>query len=150
MKVCSKCGQAVAETVDTCPACGADVAPGRETIDDFKILEVLHEGYSSTLCKARRDGETQPVMIRIFSANSGVDARLANRLKRELEELKKLPDDYFVRHLAIRQSTDGRWYRRYLCHRIGVQHPGDTSGMDCRCRPGTRKNTRSDPITIAG
>ena len=111
MKICGQCGQAVAEMVTSCPACGADVAAGRETIDDFRILEVIHEGYSSTLCKARREGDAQPVMIRIFSTNSGVDARLANRLKRELEELQKLPDDYFVRHLAIRQSTDGLWYR---------------------------------------
>ena len=111
MKVCHQCGQIVAEPVHTCPACGADVAAGRATIDDFRILEVLHEGYSSTLCKARREGEETPVMIRIFTPQSGVDARLADRLKHELEELQDLPEDYFVRHLAIRQSSDGLWYR---------------------------------------
>ncbi|MBC2712791.1 MAG: trypsin-like peptidase domain-containing protein [Desulfosarcina sp.] len=111
MKICSQCGQVVAEKVNMCPACGAEVVAGRTAIEDFRILEVLHEGYSSTLCKARRDGEDTPVMIRIFTPNSGVDAHLADRLKHELEELQALPDTYFVRHLAIRQSTDGLWYR---------------------------------------
>lgn len=111
MKICRQCGQVVAENIDACPACGADVAAGLAAIDDFRILEVLHEGYSSILCKAYRDGEQAPVMIRLFTPQSGVDARLANRLKRELEELKSLPDEYFVRHLAIRQSSAGHWYR---------------------------------------
>jgi len=111
MKFCTQCGQVVAEKVNMCPACGAEMVTGRTAIDDFRILEVLHEGYSSTLCKARRDGEDTPVMIRIFSPNSGVDASLADRLKHELEKLQALPDTYFVRHLAIRQSTDGLWYR---------------------------------------
>ncbi|BBO70950.1 hypothetical protein DSCA_48800 [Desulfosarcina alkanivorans] len=111
MKICSGCGQVVAEEINTCPACGAAVAAGRAAIDDFRILEVLHEGYSSILCKARRDGEDRPVMIRIFTRHSGVDTRLADRLKYELEKLQALPETYFVRHLAIRQSTDGLWYR---------------------------------------
>jgi hypothetical protein len=111
MKICSQCGQIVAEEISNCPACGAEVAAGRAFIDDFRILEVLHEGYSSILCKARRDGDDAPVMIRIFTAHSGVDTRLADRLKHELEKLQALPEAYFVRHLAIRQSTDGLWYR---------------------------------------
>jgi hypothetical protein len=111
MKICSQCGQIVAEEVINCPACGAEVAAGRDTIDDFRILEVLHEGYSSILCKARRDGEDTPVMIRIFTRHSGVDTHLADRLKQELEKLQALPETYFVHHLAIRQSTDGLWYR---------------------------------------
>ena len=44
MKICDTCGQIVAEKVDRCPACGSEVAAGRTTIDDFHILEVLHEG----------------------------------------------------------------------------------------------------------
>ena len=111
MKVCVQCGQIVAEEVNTCPTCGAEVGAGRAAIDDFRILEVLHEGYSSTLCKARREGEEAPVMIRIFTPRSGVDSRLADRLKSELEELQVLPETYFVRHLAIRQSAEGLWYR---------------------------------------
>lgn len=111
MKICDRCGQVVAEEVNTCPACGGLVAAGRAAIDDFHILEVLHEGYSSVLCKARQEGEDLPVMIRIFTHPSGVDARLAARLKNELEALQVLPPTYFVRHLAIRQSADGLWYR---------------------------------------
>jgi S1-C subfamily serine protease len=80
-------------------------------VDDYRILEILHEGYSSILCKAVKAGETQPVMIRIFTPRSGVNEAVAQRLKRELEALKKLPEDYFVQHLDILQSSDGLWYR---------------------------------------
>ncbi|MBL0713894.1 MAG: trypsin-like peptidase domain-containing protein, partial [Desulfosarcina sp.] len=111
MKICIKCGQIVAEAVNTCPTCGAEVTAGRTTIGDYRILEVLHEGYASILCKARREGDAEPVMIRIFTPPAGVDARLAERLQRELEELRELPESYFVRHLAIRQSAEGLWYR---------------------------------------
>ena len=111
MKICAACGQIVAEEINTCPACGTEVAAGRAFIDDYRILEVLHEGYASILCKAQRAGEETPVMIRIFTPPADVDAHLADRLKHELEELQALPEDYFVQHLAIRQSADGVWYR---------------------------------------
>ena len=111
MKICIQCGQVVAETVNICPACGAEVAAGRTTIDDYRILEVVREGYASILCKARREGEQEPVAIRIFTPPAGVDPLLADRLKRELDALQELPESYFVRHLAIRQSEEGLWYR---------------------------------------
>ena len=111
MKICITCGQIVAEEINTCPTCGAEVVAGRAAIDDYRILEVLHEGYSNILCKAQREGQGAPVLVRIFTPPSGVDARLAERLKRELEELQALPETYFVRHLAIKQSAEGLWYR---------------------------------------
>ncbi len=94
-----------------CPTCGNEVGEGRTHVDDYRILDILHEGYSSILCKAVKAGETRPVMIRIFTPRSGVDEAVAQRLKRELEALKKLPEDYFVKHLDILQSSDGLWYR---------------------------------------
>lgn len=111
MKICGQCGQMVAEEVNTCPACGFEVAAGRVAIDDFQILEVLHEGYSSIVCKSRRDNEEAPVLIRIFTPPCGIDEHLADRLKNELEKLQALPETCFVRHLAIKQSGDGHWYR---------------------------------------
>jgi S1-C subfamily serine protease len=111
MKLCPSCGQPVAESIMTCPTCGNEVGEGRTHVDDYRILEILHEGYSSILCKAVKAGETQPVMIRIFTPRSGVNEAVAQRLKRELEALKKLPEDYFVQHLDILQSSDGLWYR---------------------------------------
>ena len=111
MKICVQCGQVVAEAVSTCPICGAASAVGRAAIDDYRILEVRQEGYASILCKARREGDAEPVAIRIFTPPAGFDARLADRLKRELEELQTLPAHYFVRHRAIRQSSEGLWYR---------------------------------------
>ncbi|MBT8357322.1 MAG: trypsin-like peptidase domain-containing protein, partial [Deltaproteobacteria bacterium] len=56
-------------------------------------------------------GMNDPVMIRIFTPQSGVNEKIAARLQEELEELKKLPENYFVRHLEIRKSSDGLWYR---------------------------------------
>ena len=111
MKLCQKCDQILAEEVTSCPSCGSEVSEGRRMIDDYRILEVLHEGYTSILCRAKREGTAETVMIRIFTPPAGIDAALAGRLKKELEELKKLPKDYFVRHFEIRHSADGLWYR---------------------------------------
>ncbi len=111
MKRCQNCDQLVAEEIITCPSCGTEVIEGRQCIDDYWIEKVLHEGYSSILCRGIKEGMEEPVMIRIFTPQSGVDEEIAGRLKQELEELKKLPEDYFVRHLEIRRSSDGLWYR---------------------------------------
>ena len=111
MKLCNHCGQLVAEDIIVCPSCGSDVVEGRKKIDDYRILSVLHEGYSSVLCKAIQDDCDHPVMIRIFTPQSGVDNSIAQRLRSELEKLKELPEDYFVRHLEIKKSSDDLWYR---------------------------------------
>ena len=111
MKLCQTCGQLLAEDITSCPACGNPVEEGRRSIDEYRIIKVLHEGYATTLCRAVNELTGEPVMIRIFSPESGVDRAIATRLKNELEELHKLPQDYFVRHFEIRQSTDGLWYR---------------------------------------
>ncbi len=111
MKLCQGCGQLLAEDISTCPVCGNDVDEGRKTIDDYRIIEVLHEGYATTLCRAVKEDTEESVMIRIFSPQSGVDEKIAERLKNELQELQKLPEEYFVRHFEIRKSSDGLWYR---------------------------------------
>lgn len=111
MKLCPICGQSVAEEITTCPACGGRIAEGRTHIDDYRIVDVLHEGHASFLCRALRERTHEPVMIRLFTPRSGVNEQVAARLQRELEELKKLPDEGFVRHHAIRRSSDGLWYR---------------------------------------
>ncbi len=111
MKICQRCGQSVAEEIRICPACGGEVGAGRQYIDDYRIEAVLHEGYASMLCRAVKDGYDTPVMIRIFTPQSGVDEEIAGRLKRELEEIRKLPAEDFVRHLEIKRSFDGVWYR---------------------------------------
>jgi S1-C subfamily serine protease len=111
MKLCQKCDQAVAEEITTCPACGSVISGGRKYIDDYRIVDVLHEGHSSFLCRAIRERTQELVMIRLFTAESGVDDEVAWRLKRELEQLRKLPAEGFVRHHAIRRSSDGLWYR---------------------------------------
>ncbi|MBT8369010.1 MAG: trypsin-like peptidase domain-containing protein, partial [Deltaproteobacteria bacterium] len=111
MKLCQSCGQLLAEDITTCPSCGDTVSEGRKSIDDYRIREVLHEGYATILCRAVKEQTDASVVIRIFSPQSGVDEKIAERLKNELEELQKLPEDYFVRHFEIRQSSDGLWYR---------------------------------------
>ncbi len=111
MKLCPKCDQSVAEEITTCPTCGSIIGEGRKYIDDYRIVDVLHEGHSSFLCRAIRERTQELVMIRLFTPEAGVDDKVVWRLKRELEELKKLPHEGFVRHHAIRQSSDGLWYR---------------------------------------
>jgi len=111
MKLCPKCDQPVAEEITTCPSCGNEIGEGRKYIDDYRIVDVLHEGHSSFLCRAIRERTNEHVMIRLFTPQSGVNEEVASRLMRELEELKTLPDAGFVRHYAIRRSTDGLWYR---------------------------------------
>jgi S1-C subfamily serine protease len=111
MKLCPTCGQPVAEEIAACPACGRELGDRRRTIDDYRIVDVLHEGHSTFLCRAVRERTQEHVMIRLFTPRSGVTAAVAARLERELEELKKLPGEGFVRHYAIRRSADGLWYR---------------------------------------
>jgi serine/threonine protein kinase/tetratricopeptide (TPR) repeat protein len=111
MRLCPKCDQPVAEEISLCPACGNEIGEGRKYIDDYRIVDILHEGHSSFLCRAIRERTGEMVMIRLFTPQSGVDEEVAARLKQELERLKNLPDKGFVRHYAIRRSTDGLWYR---------------------------------------
>ena len=111
MKQCHQCGQPLAVKITTCPTCGAEVAEGLQSIDNYRILSVLHEGYSSVVCHAVNHETGQEVALRIFTPQSGVDDKIAARLTRELEILKELPLDYFVRHLEIKRSEKGLWYR---------------------------------------
>ncbi len=111
MKLCQKCGQSVAEDVGTCPSCGGEVGEGIKTIDEYRIEEVLHEGHDSILCRAVKEGDEKPVMIRLFTPQSALNEEVADRLKKELEELKKLPPEHFVSHQEIRRSSEGLWYR---------------------------------------
>jgi S1-C subfamily serine protease len=111
MRLCPQCDQPVAEEITLCPACGNEIGEGRKYIDDYRIVDILHEGHSSFLCRAIRERTGEMVMIRLFTPQSGVDEKVAVRLTQELERLKKLPDKGFVRHYAIRKSTDGLWYR---------------------------------------
>jgi len=77
MKLCQNCGQLLAEGITTCPACGGEVIQGPKYIDDYRIIEVLHEGYSSILSKAQKEGADEPVIIRIFPPQAGVDEEIA-------------------------------------------------------------------------
>ena len=111
MNICPKCQTPLSEKLMNCPACGSKIVPGKTHIDDYRIVDYLHEGYGSILYRARKQGETQDVLIRIFKPESGIDAEKAARLKAELDDLRTLPPDVFVRHLDIRKSSDGDWYR---------------------------------------
>ena len=126
MKLCQTCGQLVGEEITTCPSCGGEIGEGRKYIDDYRIEEVLHEGHASILCRAVKEGEEKPVMIRLFTAQSGVNEEVADRLKRELEELKKLPGEGFVSHYEIRRSSDGLWYR--ISEWVDAESWGDLVG----------------------
>ncbi len=111
MKQCKSCGQIISQKITTCPACGGHIIDGIKFIDDYRILAIIHEGHSSLVCKAVKGHGKTPVSIRLFAKESGVDDRVAQRLEKELEELKKLPSEHFVQHYAVKKSSDGLWYR---------------------------------------
>ena len=111
MKLCYNCSQALAESVRTCPNCGSEVAEGLTRVDEYRILEVVHEGHASIVCRAIKEDDETPVALRLFTSNSGVNEAVAQRLTDELEELLKLPTEWFVQHYEIRCSSDGKWYR---------------------------------------
>ncbi|MBT4288803.1 MAG: trypsin-like serine protease [Deltaproteobacteria bacterium] len=111
MKLCQSCHQPLAEIITTCPSCGAGVEQGRKYIDDYEIIDVLYEGHASILCKAKVSSSSELMMIRIYKPQSGMNQEVADRLKNRLIELKNLPEDGFVRHHDIKESSDGIWYR---------------------------------------
>ncbi len=111
MKQCPSCDQIVSEKIITCPACGSHLVDGIKYFDGYRIQAIIHEGRSSIVCKAKKEGESHSVSIRIFTKNSGVDHHIALRLEKELEELKKLPSQHFVQHYRVLQSSSGCWYR---------------------------------------
>jgi S1-C subfamily serine protease len=111
MKICPTCDQTVAEEVMRCPACGSEIGGGRTHIDDYRIIKVLHDSNASLFCKAVHETSGETVMIRLFSARSGVNRTVAKRLKRALKKQQKLPIEGFLHHQAIQQSSDGLWYR---------------------------------------
>ena len=80
MKICQSCGQSLAQRIKNCPSCGSDVADGLEYVDNYRILDVVHEGHASLLCKAIREDDETPVALRLFTVNSGVDETIAQRL----------------------------------------------------------------------
>ena len=57
----------------------------------MRNMDVLHEGYSSILCRAIKDGSDEFVVIRIFTPQLGINETTAERLKQELESLKNFP-----------------------------------------------------------
>ena len=111
MKLCPACQQALAEGVLLCPNCGEPLPGGRQSLDEYRNLQFLREGYGSILYRAQKEGEAQPVLLRLFKPQSQMDEAKAERLRRELTELQKLSPERFVRHFAIRRSSEDQWYR---------------------------------------
>jgi len=91
MKLCQGCGQLLAEDITTCPVCGNEVAEGRKAIDDYRIIDVLHEGYATILCRAVKDQAEESVMIRIFSPNPVLTKKSLNALKMSWKNLRNFP-----------------------------------------------------------
>ena len=111
MKLCQTCNQALAEAITTCPSCWAKVEKGKEYIGDYRVVDVIHEGHASILCRAETQEGHLPVLIRLFKPQSKMDEKVAERLKNRLEQLNKLPHDKFVQHYEIKCTPDGLWYR---------------------------------------
>lgn len=126
MKLCRTCGQTLAESIRTCPSCGMEAIEGLTHVDGYRILEIIREGYTSILCRAVREEDDTQVALRLFTVDSGVDEKIAGRLRSELEELRKLPGEWFVHHYSINCSADGLWYR--VSEWLDAQSWGDLLG----------------------
>lgn len=111
MRICEGCGQAIAEGIEVCPSCGGEVDEGLKRIDHYRIEEILHEGPSAIVCRTFNEDDGKLYTVRIFTPQSGINDEIAYRLKLELEELKTLPEDGFVRHYELTRSSEGLWYR---------------------------------------
>ena len=111
MKHCDSCGQTLADNIVSCPSCGAELKGGLSSVDDYQIVELIHEGHATILCKATKKGEQIPVMVRIYKPLSGVNEKTVERLRKRLESLKSLPESGFVKHYELKHSAEGLWYR---------------------------------------
>ena len=113
MKKCpnADCNQILGETITVCPACGYRLAPAQVNVDDYALLETIHETSAGILYRARRSGNDHDVMLRLYPAETDFSLEKAEQINRELLEVSALPGDCMVRHIDLQQSGKGRWYR---------------------------------------
>jgi S1-C subfamily serine protease len=111
MRHCSRCQQLLSEGLSVCPVCGNALQPGRTSLDEYLVDSFISEWPDSWSYKAHRAGGSQPLFIRLFKPQAGLTEETAQRLRAELEILRSLPPGRFVRHMELRQSADGLWYR---------------------------------------
>lgn len=111
MKLCHACGQALSQTAKTCSDCGTNVDKGLESVNEYRIVDIVHEGSLGILCRAESDAEEIPVALRIFPKSSGVNEKSAQQFNKELEELSNLPNEWFVQHSPLRHTSTGLWFQ---------------------------------------
>lgn len=111
MKNCNSCKQPLAEGIHTCPLCGAAIPVGPEFIGNYRIVSAICEGYASFLYRATPQDGGSDVLIRIFKPEARMDEEKAERLRHEIEQLRQLPAENFVRHESFSRTDDGQWYR---------------------------------------
>ncbi len=111
MKNCHSCNQPLAEGVRACPLCGAEMPDGPAFIGNYRIVSAVREGYASLLYRAIPKEGGDDVLIRLFKPDARMDEEKAARLRHEIEQLRQLPGENFVRHESISRTDDGQWYR---------------------------------------
>lgn len=83
----------------------------RAKVDHYRIAAFVCEGHGSILYRAHKGDDPTPLLLRLFKPNAHVDETVAARLQQELDALGRLPAGPFVRHLELKRSSDGDWYR---------------------------------------
>ena len=111
MRHCQRCQQPLSDALSVCPVCGSVPQPSRTSLDEFQVDSFIDEWPDSSSYKAHRAGESRPVFIRLFKPEAGITEETVQRLRAELATLQRLPPGRFVRHLELRQSAEGLWYR---------------------------------------
>lgn len=111
MKTCKSCNQPLAEGVRACPLCGEAIPDGLALIGKYRIVSAVSEGYASLLYRAVPKERGKDVLIRLFKPEAQMDEEKAERLRREIELLRRLPSENFVHHESISKTDNGQWYR---------------------------------------
>ncbi len=126
MKLCHACGQALVKTAETCIECGISVDKGLERVDQYRILEIIHEGSFGILCRAESEADETPVALRLFPKSFNVNDELAQKLNKELDDLGNLPDEWFVQHHHLKCAANGLWFQ--TSEWLDIQSWGDVLG----------------------
>ncbi len=110
MKLCQTCGQMLAEEITGCPSCGSEVAEGRKTIDDYRILEVLHEGKPDLAAYANQNAGSVAFVLVEYWLES--DEKIYYRNRTEGTAFLADPEGYLLtnRHVACPWLEDGRLF----------------------------------------
>jgi len=104
------CSRQLSDRIRICPDCGAELSRP-ERVGEYQLLECVAESRTASIFRARRDGETVDVCLRLYNAEVALSPEEAARLRMQFNALRELPEERFIHTLDFGQAADGLWYR---------------------------------------